>query len=304
IIVVAVAAAALAIIFILHRPLSGGKAAKKAAASVRGESPKTIVPAKKTFQKGMGGLTVSIKNAANKPQYLRIKAFNADGKKTSIFVAAFGAERMKELPAGRYDIELDTVPAQIYKGIEVKEGKETVEDLGPITGSLTVKALNSKKKEASVSVKIINAKSDIMVAVIAANRPAEIVPGVYNADIETLPRQTIKDIRVDGGKETVVDLGVVYGTLTVKALDDNGKEARLGVRIKNPASSAIVASTITNRLFEISPGEYDVEVLSAPVQTKKGVKVNAAEDTTAEFSISAMSQPAPAQRIPAPAKKR
>ena len=82
--------------------------------------------------------------------------------------------------------------------------------------------------------------------------------------------------------------------MIVKAADENGKEARVSVRIKSPANNAAVASTVTNRSFEVSPGEYDIEILSTPNQTKKGVKITAGEET----SVGIVIQSPPPQAAP------
>ena len=298
VIAIAAVVAILVIIFIVRPIVSKGHAKKVSKA----EKIKTAaaLPAKKTFSKGMGGLTVKIKDAKDKPQYLRVRAFNADSKNSSVFITAFGSERMQELPPGAYDIEIETLPVKLYKNINVSEGKETIEDLGAITGSLNVKALNSKKKEAPLTVKVIYSKSNLMVATVTANRPADIVSGVYDLDIETLPRQTKNGVKINAGKETLLDLGVVSGSVVVKAVNEDGKEARAAVRIKNPANNTIVTSTITNRALEVAPGEYDIEVLSTPVQAKKGVRVNAGEETTIEVSIKSQ----PAAQPPGPGKRK
>ena len=297
IIAIVIVVAVLTVVFV-RKPSSVGKTVKKTApAAAKAKTRETsAIPAKKTFSKGMGGLTVKIKGSNDKPQSLRIKAFSADSGISSVFSTTFTSDRMQELLPGTYDIEIDTVPAKIYKNINVSEGKETVQDLGVVTGSLEVKALNSKKRDAPISVKIIRPKSNLTVTAVMANRPIEIVPGLYNVDIETLPRQTKNDVKIEGGKETVLDLGVVSGSLMIKAEDENKKEARLSVRIKNPATNTVTASSVTNRALEIGPGEYDVDVLATPVQTKKGVKVSAGEETTLEFTFQAP--------VPAPARKK
>ena len=299
VIVIAVVAVAFGIIFIknsfMHR-----KAVKKSPPVARSEKskPAAAIPAKKIFQKGVGGLTVRVKSSSDKYQNLRIRAFNADNKNSSVFIAAFNTERMQELTPGIYDLEIETTPAQIYKNVTVGEGKETVQDLGAVTGSVNIKALNSKNKEASIPVKVMRQKSNLMVAAFTTNKPLEIVPGVYNLEIETLRYQTKNDVKIEAGKETMLDLGVASGSLIVKALDENGKEARAGVRIKNPVNNATVASTVTNRPIDIGPGEYDVEILSSPFQTKKGVKITAGEET----SVGIVIQSPPPQASPAKKK--
>lgn len=301
---VVVAVVVLAIIFIKH-PFTHGKAANKAVQAAKAEKgkPAAALPVKKTFAKGMGALTVKVKGSNDKPQNLKIRAFSAGNKNSSVFVAAFATERMQELFPGNYDLEIETTPAQIYKNVYVSEGKETVQDLGAATGSINIKALNSKNKDASIPAKIMRQRSKLMVAAVTTNKPFEIVPGVYDIDIETLPRQTKNDVRIEGGKETALDLGVVSGALLVKALDENGKEARANIRVKNPVSNVVVASSVTNKSLEIGPGEYDVEILSSPFQTKKGVKITTGEET----SIGILVQTPPPQSAPktaAPAKKK
>ena len=295
-----VAVIGVAIIFFV-RSCSSGKAVSKTVPAVKGMKQKGALPvsppAKKTFSKGMGALTIKINSSDNKPQYLRVKAFSADEKNSSVYITAFGSERTQELAPGIYDIEIDTIPPKLYKNINISEGKETIRDLGAVTGSINVKALNSKKKDATLSIKIMRAKSNILVSSVVSNRPSEIVPGLYDLDIETLPRQTKNDVRIESGKQTVLDLGVVSGSIIAKAVDEKEKEARLGVRVKNAKSSSVVATTITGRALEIAPGEYDIEVLSLPAQTKKGVKIAAGEETALEFSVSAPPQtPASAKR--------
>ena len=301
VLVTVVAVAVLAIMFIA-RSSSHGKTAAKIIPVVKGQKQKAALPAapaKRIFSKGMGGMTVQVKSSNGKPQYLRIRAFSVEGKNSSVFVTAFGTERMQELIPGTYDIEIETNPAEIYKNINISEGKETVEDLGMITGSLNVKALNSKGKEALLPVKIMRPKSNFMVTTVTANRPSDIVSGVYNLDIQTLPRQIKNGVRIEGGKETVLDLGTVSGSIIAKAVDEKGSEARAGVQIRNSANNEIIFSTITNRPTEIAPGTYDIEIMSMPVQTKKGVKVNAGEEAAVEFSVQA-----PPQAPAAPSKKR
>ena len=301
IIIAVIILAALVIIFV-GRPFISKKTAKNTAAHSKTEKGKEAAsPAKKALSKGMGGLTVKIQESNNKPRYLRLRAFRSEGGNSSAFITAFGSERMQELPPGTYDIEIDTVPPVLYKNVNIAEGKETLKDIGVITGLLNIKALSSKNKESSLPIRVMYPKSNFMVSAMIANRPAEILPGTYDIIIETSPKQKKEGVRVESGKTTTVDLGVIAGSVLTKVFDTNGKEVRLGVRVKNPADNSVVASTVTNRGIEVAPGEYDIEIMSAPAQTKKGVKINAGEETVAEFSVQ---NPPAAQTAPAPAKKR
>lgn len=258
-------------------------------------------PAKKTFSKGMGGITVKAKYSNGKPQILRTKIFRSEDKDSSIFVTGFTSDRMQELLPGTYDIEVETIPAKICKNINVSENKETIYDLGSATGAVIIKALNSKKKEISLPARISNPKNNLTVTAITANRPVEVLPGVYNIDIDTMPRQTRRDVRIEKGRETVIDLGVVSGSMIVKAVDENGKEARVAVNVKDSKTNMIVTSTGSNRASEIAPGEYDIDILTTPVQTKKGVRIIAGEEVVVDFLVK--SKPVPQAAVGAVRKK-
>jgi hypothetical protein len=278
--IVIIAAAAILAIILIFKPFSPKQDTKKAAVSA-----KAVIPAKKTFSKGNGGLTVKVKGLNDKLKHVRIKAFASEGSKSSIFICSFASERMQELPAGIYDIEIDTIPVKIYKNIKVNKAKETVCDLGVINGLLNVKALNSKNKEIFLVINITHPKSNMPITTVSTNKPIEIVSGVYNLEIDTLPRQTKNGVKVEAGKETSLDLGVVSGSIIVKTPDENGKERRISVRVKSPATNTVVASTVSGRSLEIGPGEYDVEILTTPAQTKKGVKVKLGEETGIEVTV-------------------
>lgn len=302
-IVVAVAALAviLAVIFIVRPFAYKEKASVKTAVPGKSEKQKavTTAPEKRTFTKGMGGLTVKIKGSGDKPLRLKIRAFSADGNNSSVFANTFTSERMQELASGTYDIEIETTPVKIYKNIAVREGKETVHDLGAVTGALNIKALNSKKKEAMILTKVTSPKTNTVATVMMTNKSAEIVPGVYNIEIGTNPKQVKNDVKIEAGRETLLDLGAVSGAIMVKAVTEEKKEVGLPVYVKNPANGSMVAATIAGRSVEVGPGEYDIDILSVPPQNKKGVKVSAGEESAVEFTIQA---PAPA-KAPAPKKK-
>lgn len=256
-------------------------AAKKAPAVVKGAP----APVKKVFSKDMGGLTVKVATAKNKDAMLGVRAFKVIDKRSSEFAAGFNSNRMKELAPGNYDIEIDTVPQKLYKDITVNKGKETIEDLGSITGAVDVKALNAAKKNASLLVRILYPKSSISVTTTTTNRSVEILPGVYDIEIATMPRQVRKDVKINAGNETVIDLGCVSGTINVKAMVENKAETRVSFRVRNPANNEIVATGTTNRPLELGGGTYDIELLSKPVQTRKSVKVTVGEETAVEFIV-------------------
>jgi len=248
-------------------------------------------PVKKTFAKDMGGLTVKMLNSKSQQVSTRVRAFRVIDYKSSVYAGALSANRMQEFLEGNYDIEIDTAPQKLYKDVRVQNGKETIADLGA-TGAVNVKAQSSNKKDASYQVKVYPARSTFVLVTGSTNRPFEMIPGVYDIEINMIPVQFKKDVKVDSGKETVIDLGCATGVLSVRASDDSNKELRYGVRIKKAGSTDMITSWTTNRPLDIMEGVYDIDVLSNPVQSRKDIKVNKAEETIEEFKVSLPQAPA------------
>ncbi|MBP7056189.1 MAG: hypothetical protein KBB52_05000 [Candidatus Omnitrophica bacterium] len=249
--------------------------------------PAASVPAKKPISKGMGSLNVKVANSKNMPLSLSVKAFRSLDSRSGVLQASFSTNTPQELIPGTYDIELSSNPQRIYKNIRVYEGREAIENIGSITGSIIVKAVNSQKKSASYPVRIMQTGTKVSAGNFIANRPFEIAPGVYDIEIGMVPPMMKKGVRVDTGKESVIDIGAVTGDLIVKCLDENKKEQRVSLRIKKSGANDVVASTSANRPIEITEGVYDIEVASNPPQTSKGVSVKAGAATQIEITVPA-----------------
>ena len=282
----------------IAKPKAAKPAAAPAAASAKAVKVMPV-PAKRALSKDMGGLTVKLMGANNKDLSVRIKAFKAVDSKSSVLMGTLASNRMQELVPGTYDIEVETMPAKIYKGINVQKGREVVEDLGRITGTLEIKAMTFTTKVAAYPVRVLHAKTNVSAAAGSANRPMEIVAGAYDIEIASLPRQTKKDVRIDAGKEVSIDADAV-GALFIRIIEPTGKEVRGSVRVRKTENNELVTSTAANKPIDILPGSYTVECLSNPPQTKKDISVKAGEETRVEFAVQA--PPAPAPRPVAPPK--
>jgi hypothetical protein len=249
----------------------------------------------------MGRLTVKLAGIKDNEINVRGRVFRTTDGRSSTFASAISTNRAQELAPGTYDIEVETAPARIYKNIKVAKGRETVEDLGRVTGTVEVKGTNAAKKPAAYPVKILYEKTSSIVVSGIAGRPIEVVSGVYDVQVASLPRQTRKGVRIDPGKEVVIDVGGA-GSLKVKVLDESGKEVRSRVNIKGPDGRESVAMVWANKPVELLPGSYNIEIGSAPVQSKNDIKVEAGEETMAEFTVKAPQAPVP-RPAPAAAKK-
>lgn len=270
-------------ILITKAMLSMGKNKKPAAAQMKGALGKA--PAKKVISKGKGALTVRILNYKNVEIPMRVRAFKVVDSNSSVYAASTTGSRTQELLPGTYDIEVDTVPQKIFKNIKINEGRETMEDLGSVTGSVIIKIVNAKKAPAYYPLRILYGKTNEMVTASMTNKPFEIVPGVYDIEIGTSPRQYKKDIKVEAGKETITDLGCLTGMLVVKTADTDNKDVRCIVKVVKADTNEVVSSGMSNKPIELGKGKYNIEVMSTPRQSKKDVTINNGEESTIEFTV-------------------
>lgn len=298
-----VLAAALIGLIVVARPsLVSKKIPKKAQARLAKVKKEAAQPlAKKVISKDKGGLTVKITDYKKKELSLKARAFKVIDAKSSRYVASFVTNRMQELSPGNYDIEIDTIPQTIYKNVGVDKGREKVEEIGCITASLNVKILNAKKKEAYYPVRVLYSKTNDVVASATTNRPIEIASGVYDIDVNTLPRQLKKDVKVESDKEMILDLGCATGILIVKVFDENKKELRFGARVTRPENNEFVTTASTNKPLELLQGTYNVELPAAYKGSKKDAKISAGEETVVEFLVE--TPPVPSKTAPTPPTK-
>lgn len=265
---------------------SAGKG-KKAAPAAQAKSDLGKKPAKKAISKGKGAITVKTMNFKSADIPLKIKIFKMADQESSVYVASTVGGRMQELLPGTYDIEVDTVPQRIFKNIRVNENKETIKNLGCVTGALSVKTINAKKALAYFPLRVMYGKTNEMVTASMTNKILEISPGTYDIEIGTSPRQYKKDIKVEAGKESVVDLGCITGTLIVKTTDDNKRDVRCAIRVTRSDTNEIVSSSMSNKPIELGKGKYNVDLMVSPKQTKKDIVVNIGEESVAEVTVTA-----------------
>jgi len=283
-------------ILVIKGILTAKKGKKPAAVQVKSEAGK---PVKKAIPRGKGLLTVKILNSKRIEVPVKIKMFRAINSSSSIYSTSSLGGRSQELLPGTYDLEVDTIPQKIFKNVKVNEGRETVKDLGSVTGALTVKTVNAKKAPVSYPIRILYGKTNEMVTAYMTNRALEIVPGIYDVEIGTTPRQYQKNVRVEAGRELLVDVGCLTGTLTVKTADENDKEVRCLVKITKADTGEMVNTITSNKPTELMKGKYSVEVMSVPRQVKKDVVINVGEESMLEFTVTAPPVP---QRKAAPVK--
>ena len=283
IVVAVVIVALIAVFLVVKKPniskavVAKGKIAEKAFART------AAAPAKRIIPKDRGALVVKFLDYKGKEINTRLKAFKVVDSDSSIYAASFTANRPQDLLPGSYDIELDTVPQKIYRNVAVSAGKENSKDLGSITGNVNIKALASNKKNASYRVKIMENKSNNVLVMAVTNRPVDIISGIYDIEVESFPKYVKKDVKIEAGKENVLDWGLASGALTVKAVDVDKKEVKSNLRITK--NNEVIFLGQANRPVEVLEGLYNIEILSKSAQSKKDVKVTAGEETVVEFTV-------------------
>jgi hypothetical protein len=274
-----------------------GEPAKKAEAPARAGAPQMRAEAKKVFRNGMGGLMIKLAGAYGSDKMQRVRVFKANGPRSSSYVRTFSTNRTQEMLPGVYDIELDTMPPVIYKGVNVTKEKETIEDIGCITGNVTVKAVSVSKKPLLFPVRLFYPDSGMIAAVANVNRTFEVLSGTYDIEIVTAPVQLRKAFVVESGKDNEIDLGMITGILIIRVVDENGVPANYPIRIKKAGTSEFAGSSMTNRPAELVAGVYDIDILTRPVQTQKGVSITVGKETVIDVII-----PVPAKPAAPPAK--
>ena len=284
-------------ILVIKGILTAKKGKKPAAVQVKGEVGK---PVKKAISKGKGLLTIKVLNSKGKEIPVKIKMFRAINSSSSIYSTSSIGGRSQELLPGTYDLEVDTIPQKIFKNVKVNEGRETVNDLGSVTGALMVKTVNAKKAPVSYPIRILYGKTNEMVTAYMTNKALEIVPGTYDIEIGTTPRQYQKNVRIDSGRESIVDVGCLTGTLTVKTVDENGKEVRCLVKITKADTGESINTIVSNKPAELMKGKYNIEIMSVPRQVKKDVAVNVGEESLFEFTVTM--PPVPQRNVAAPVR--
>lgn len=279
---------------LILRPLLSGKCnSKTGIAQGSKQVPGKALAVKKTFAKNMGGLNVRALNSRNRPNVFNIKAFKSEGSGSGVYIKSFVSGKIQEFAPGVYDIILDTVPQKLFKGIKVAAGEETLKDLNSVTGSLNVKITDSKNKPATFPVSVYYSKTDIKVAAVTANRPLELLAGVYDVEIGTLPKITESAVTIDPGKEKLLNLGLLTGALIVKT---EKRDVRQSVKIKKSNTGELLISTRVNRSVEIRPGIYNVEIDTTPPQISKDVRVEIGKEVVVEAVIQAPLQAKPGKK--------
>jgi hypothetical protein len=221
----------------------------------------------------------------------RVRVYKAALPKSSSYITTCMTNKTQELAPGVYDILIDTTPQMFYRQISVSKDKETVEDIGCVTGMVIVKAVSQAKKPVNFPVRVFYPDSKMLAAAAVTNKPFEVLAGDYDVDIATAPVQHKKAFKVEKGKENVINIEATTGMLLIKALDENGVPADRPVRIKGAGAAELVASGLTNRPIELVSGVYDIDILSKPVQVQKNIAVKTGEDTVINILIAIPEKP-------------
>jgi Ca-activated chloride channel homolog len=221
--------------------------------------------------------------------------------------------RIISLPYGIYDLEVSPigmkgVKGRTIKGIEIKEDTVVEKEVDFSFGELSVKVVrNGKLSDAAVYIyepetETTVAKGRTYTSSNSNPKVFELAPGVYDVEIKALevegsPTEKFNAVEILSGEtvEQLVDFS--SGTLKAGALKGE-KYVDATVYITDTKSGGRVAqgrtytgSKSNPRVFELTPGVYDVEIKAlniegTPSEKFEAVEVKASEavERTAQFS--------------------
>jgi Ca-activated chloride channel homolog len=221
--------------------------------------------------------------------------------------------RIISLPYGIYDLEVNPIGMKGVKGrtiksIEIKEGTVVEKEVDFSFGELSVKVVqNGKLSDAAVYIyepetETTVAKGRTYTSSNSNPKVFELAPGVYDVEIKALevegsPTEKFNAVEILSGEtvEQLVDFS--SGTLKAGALKGE-KYVDATVYITDTKSGGRVAqgrtykSSKTNpKVFELTPGVYDVEIKALNIEGSQPEKFEAVEikasetvEKTAKFS--------------------
>lgn len=180
-------------------------------------------------------------------------------------------------------------------------------------GALTVKLVNFKNMPMSLTVRAfrsVDSKSSVLQSTFKTNVMQELLPGNYDIELNSTPSRLYKSIRVAEANQTIEDLGCLTGALNVKALNSRQKAASYPVKIFQSGTRTSAGTSTTNKVLEIAPGSYDIEIGVMPLIVKKNIKVEAAKESavdigniTGELLVKAADENRKEQRLVVKVKK-
>ena len=110
--------------------------------------------------------------------------------------------------------------------------------------------------------------------------PASLVVGTYDIKIPVHPTLWIRDVVIENGKTTDLDVGG-YSRILVNGKDSSGKSLEIDFDVYTPDDKEnIVIKGMTNQPSEyILAGTYDIEIKIDPPIFEKAVRIEAGVDT-------------------------
>lgn len=221
--------------------------------------------------------------------------------------------RMISLPDGMYKVEVKPlgmkgVKSRVISDIEILEGEQILQDVDFSFGELSVKSVrNGKLTDTLVTVTDVESGQEIArgrTYTKEQNNPRvfKLAPGVYDVSVKSMeiknsPDRTFESLEITGGETVEKEVDFSSGTLKIGALKGK-KFVDALVTVKDGESGQEIArgrtyvnSDTNPKVFELVPGEYDVEVTalgikSKPVITYDNVEIKASEivEETARFT--------------------
>lgn len=209
---------------------------------------------------GRTTVRVNLLDSFNNPKETNVNVTfvnNITGQPVYDFVHFIGSNGMPDFvevdPVITYDIVVNTIPQVIKKGISLEGGKENTINIKSPQGNIYFKSNHSEYKHLSALIR--NTSTDEILNSQSKNTFDRYLVGSYNIEILSLPRITLKNVKVEQSKTTTIDIpqpGVlsildnVPGYGSIYLLKESGEQEWV-TNLENDNSK----STIT-----LQPGDY------------------------------------------------
>jgi uncharacterized membrane protein len=154
----------------------------------------------------MGAITVKMLNSKKLPASYPVKVFS---EKISSMLASGATNRTIDIIPGTYRIRIETTLPIPMKSIRVDPGKESVDDIGCVTGSITAKVVDENGKEVRSTVIVRKAGDKDVAASGYSNSSIEIAEGAYDVEAVLKPSQTRAGVKVAIGTDSAIEFTAV-----------------------------------------------------------------------------------------------
>ncbi|MBZ0253472.1 MAG: hypothetical protein K8I02_09045, partial [Candidatus Methylomirabilis sp.] len=179
-----------------------------------------------------------------------------------------------EVSPGVYDLEVQTQPAPILrKGVRVEAGKRTIETVKAV-GRLDLDIRGAEGAKVRTHAYITDLSTGDTQGTMNAGHGADLLPGKYRLEIQTIPPIIRESVVVKAGETTHVRVDTI-GRLRMDATDAQGRPARVFAYVVDKRTENTLGVLNSGQDLDLVAGTYRLEIQTSPEQVRETVAVKA-----------------------------